>query len=175
MRNVILIICTIVIFIIFNYAVYEKQQILSDGDIVLLKISPMDPRSIMQGDYIAFKYAIEEEMENEVKNPQMRGYAVIKPGPDRVAHFVRIYQGEALADDEKIIKYQYNSELSHRYVIRPSSFIFQEGLGPLYQKAEYAIFHYRGSQHYLLVGMADKNKVEIENDNEKTELNSNAE
>lgn len=172
MKNAILFIFALIIFSVFNYAIYEKQQILSDGEIVLLKITPMDPRSLLQGDYMAFQYAIEEEMENAVKEPQKNGFAVIKPDNDRVAHFVRIYQGETLTDDEKIIKFQYNAELSHHYVIRPSSFLFQEGLGPLYQKAEYAIFHYRGFKNYLLVGMADKNKVQIENN---TERNANVE
>ena len=36
----------------FNWSVYQKEQTLKDGQLVLLQLAPVDPRSLMQGDYM---------------------------------------------------------------------------------------------------------------------------
>ena len=42
----------------FNWSVYKKEQILKDGRLVLLQLVPVDPRSLMQGDYMRLNYHI---------------------------------------------------------------------------------------------------------------------
>ena len=36
----------------FNWSVYKKEQTLKDGQLILLQLAPVDPRSLMQGDYM---------------------------------------------------------------------------------------------------------------------------
>ena len=36
----------------FNWSVYQKEQTLKEGQLVLLQLAPVDPRSLMQGDYM---------------------------------------------------------------------------------------------------------------------------
>jgi uncharacterized membrane-anchored protein len=33
----------------FNWSVYKKEQTLKDGQLILLQLAPVDPRSLMQG------------------------------------------------------------------------------------------------------------------------------
>lgn len=40
----------------FNWSVYQKEQTLKDGQLVLLQLAPVDPRSLMQGDYMRLNY-----------------------------------------------------------------------------------------------------------------------
>ena len=49
----ILIIANLVLLLVyFNWSVYQKEQTLKEGQLVLLQLAPVDPRSLMQGDYM---------------------------------------------------------------------------------------------------------------------------
>src|SRR5690606_39326084 len=41
--------------------VVHKQRVLATGQTVLLELAPVDPRSLMQGDYMQLSYAIADE------------------------------------------------------------------------------------------------------------------
>jgi uncharacterized membrane-anchored protein len=160
-KNIILIVSMFILFALFNVGIYQKEQILENGDTILLKLQPLDPRSMVAGDYMAFRYAIADEISNpNLFTGKSHGFLVIKPNEDNVGEFVRIFQGEVLATNEKLVKYTYSLS-NHHFIIKPDSFHFQEGLQPLYQKAQYAIFHFNGFKNYLIVGLADSNRNEI--------------
>ncbi len=162
MRNVILFISTLFVLALLNFAIFQKQQILQEGENILLKLSPIDPRSMMQGDYMAFRYALEDEMKDvNTKSLLNHHFIVIKTDAENVAHFVRVYNQEALAKDEKLFKFRYQQAPFPKITFKPSTYLFQEGLQPLYQKAAYAIFHYRGIKDYLLIGVADSERAQI--------------
>jgi uncharacterized membrane-anchored protein len=163
MKNAILIMSMFIILALLNVGIIQKEQILKGGDVILLKIKPVDPRSIMAGDYMAFNYKMSDDIEKKADIAK-HGFLVIKTGSDNIAEFVRFYQGGNLAPDEKLLKYVY-SRSTNAITIKPNSFHFQEGLQPLYQKAEYAILHYQGAKSYLLVGLADREGNEITNAN----------
>lgn len=162
MRNIILLVTGVVILGFFNFAIYQKEAILDNGQPVLLKLTPVDPRSIMQGDYMRLRYEIEAAMNKLAKN-QIKDHhlAVIKIDERNIGHFVRIYNNEKLANNEKLIKFRYKEGSFPNAQIKPDTFLFQEGLQPLYQKAAYAIFYYNGTNEYLLQGMADTNLSKI--------------
>lgn len=151
----------LIVFFVFNYAIYQKQSLLQQGEIVLLKLVPRDPRSWLQGDYMVLGFEVEEEMNKTAFTPEQKnGLAVITVNDQHIAHFVRFYQGEALALHEKLIKYRYQSNNLPKFTIKPNTFFFQEGYQPFFQKAQFAIFHYQGNA-YLLTGLADQNGVKI--------------
>ena len=53
----ILIIANLVLLLVyFNWSVYQKEQTLKEGQLVLLQLAPVDPRSLMQGDYMRLNY-----------------------------------------------------------------------------------------------------------------------
>jgi uncharacterized membrane-anchored protein len=150
---------------VLNYAIYQKEQILKSGDIVLLQLVPADPRSLMQGDYMHLAFAIEREA-RKVPIHETRGYLVIEVGENKQGTFKRIYQKEPLKENEKLIHFNYDRLAKFRpsrpLEITPSSFLFQEGQARYYQQAKFAIFHYNGNKDYVLVGLADEkgNKIE---------------
>ncbi|MGE3319792.1 MAG: GDYXXLXY domain-containing protein [Candidatus Berkiella sp.] len=160
-RYATLFIFTIMIFIIFNLMIYQKQKLLKSGETIYFSITPSDPRSIMQGDYMTFRYKLENDLKNaNDKVSDKKGYVVIAFDDKSVGHFVRFYQGEQLAPNERLLRFRHR--LQGGYRIQPNTFFFQEKLQPYFQQAEYAIFHYNGDKNYLLVGLANKNKERIE-------------
>ena len=198
-KQVVFIIASIMVFAIFNYSIYQKEQIKNDGDSVLLELSPADPRSIMQGDYMRLRYAIEGDatlwiMEQHsdrkqdlksndavdsnadvINKPQVKSNVykftknsgcsvVILPNQNKVAKFIRIYNGEKLGTGERLLSC---NQGGRGISIIPESFMFQEGDGHAYQNAKYGVFKFGSlSSDYMLVGLADaeRNIIELRND-----------
>jgi uncharacterized membrane-anchored protein len=46
-----------------NYSIYGKEEIIRTGETVYLELAPVDPRSLMQGDYMALRFRLTEEIE----------------------------------------------------------------------------------------------------------------
>jgi uncharacterized membrane-anchored protein len=46
-----------------NYSIYGKEGIIRSGEIVYLELAPVDPRSLMQGDYMALRFRLTDEIE----------------------------------------------------------------------------------------------------------------
>ena len=40
-----------------NLSIRDKEGVLADGRLVLFQLRPVDPRSLMQGDYMILRYA----------------------------------------------------------------------------------------------------------------------
>lgn len=45
-----------------NHGIVQRERILSDGRVVLLELEPVDPRSLMQGDYMALRFAAADDI-----------------------------------------------------------------------------------------------------------------
>ena len=53
-----------------NYKVQQFEDVLATGKPVVLKIAPVDPRSLMQGDYMVLNYAILSEFQQSLVLPE---------------------------------------------------------------------------------------------------------
>lgn len=156
-RDATLFIATIMVFIIFNIMIYQKQQILKTGETVYLSIAPSDPRSLMQGDYMTFRYLLEDDLKKVTTPPVLQeGYLVIATNENGVGQFIKFYQGEKLNHNEKLLKYRFYPNNFSQYTIKPNTFFFQEKRQPNFQQAKFAVFHYQGDKNYLLTGLADQ-------------------
>src|SRR5262245_64792976 len=104
MKKPVFIALTAAIFALLNYSIYEKEQIKAHGETILLELAPVDPRSLMQGDYMRLRYAIERNIPHELAVQQKpRGYLVIAPDENHVAQFRRFHNGEPLQPGEKLL------------------------------------------------------------------------
>lgn len=41
-----------------DYSIYGKERVIRDGETVYLELAPVDPRSLMQGDYMALRFRL---------------------------------------------------------------------------------------------------------------------
>lgn len=160
MRSNIMVGLAVLIFGALNYSIYEKQEIIRNGEVVLLELAPVDPRSLMQGDYMSLRYAIErsEAVDAQKTGQKKRGYMVIKADGDNVAQFLRFHAGEELEAGERLLRFhkEYN-----RVTIVPDSFLFQEGHARHYEAAKYGVFKFDESDKRLLVGLATEDRKTI--------------
>ena len=165
MRVKILLAWSALVLAALNYGIYAKEQIKARGETLLLELAPVDPRSLMQGDYMWLGYKIARAAPIEsLAAGQKRGYLVLRADHNKVARFVRFYSGEDLASDEKLMRFHVLSAYSlEKRVLRivPDSFLFQEGHAAYYQNARYGVFKFAGANEYLLTGLAAEDRRPI--------------
>lgn len=140
----------LILLVYFNFSVSKKERILKDGRLILLELAPVDPRSLMQGDYMSLSYAI-ADLESDKKIPK-RGFCVIKLDSNQVAKRVRFQKEKTpLSQSEHLIEYTAPNEWSVN--IGAESYFFQEGETEKFEKAKYGGIRIDKHGNSLLVGL----------------------
>ena len=154
MRLKIMIGLTVVILLVLNYSIYQKEEIIDKGETVLLELAPVDPRSLIQGDYMRLRYEIESVADEANASPDVEsGYMIVSVNEQHIASFVRFDDDSPLAEGEKRLYYHrsYNG-----LKIVPDSFFFQEGHADRYQNAKYGVFKFDDSGNHILTDLVDE-------------------
>lgn len=150
---IVILVNLIVLLVLFNNAMLKKERLLSEGKLILLELAPVDPRSLMQGDYMTLNYDIARS--NNYKKISKRGFCVIKLKENGVAEKVRIQESKnPISNNEYLIKY--SSKHWNRINIGAESFFFQEGQGEKYEKAKYGGIKIDDEGNSLLIGLYDE-------------------
>jgi uncharacterized membrane-anchored protein len=146
----------------------QKQRILASGHTVLLPLAPVDPRSLMQGDYMQLRYELEFEIEQAFGQPFVElhdradiprhGELVIAVDEEGVGHFVRIHDGTPLHERERLLEYRLREDWGQNLRVGAESFLFEEGTAALYQHARYGELVLSDDGEAILVGLRDADK-----------------
>ena len=157
----------ILLFIIFyNHGIYSKENLLSNGKQVVLELVPLDPRSIMQGDYVELRFdvgmAIEEDIygkdEAQGNYVQTRTGLVVIKEMDGVHTYIRLGDGAKLEDGEMLLRYNWRDG---RVVFGGGSFFFQEGFGRAFEMARFAELRVGEDGTVMISALLDENKKPI--------------
>ena len=143
----------VLILAIVNWQIAAKERVLRDGELLLLELAPVDPRSLIQGDYMALNYAITRELGWHPDWPG-DGRIVVANDADGVARFVRLHMpGTPLGAAEHLLRYR---RREGRIRIGPNAFFFQEGQADRYRDAHYGELRVDDGGECLLVGLRDR-------------------
>lgn len=148
----------VLLLLYINYSVVRKETLIKEGQLILLELAPVDPRSLMQGDYMELRYKISENL-NEEDMPK-RGYCVVQLDSNNIGHKVR-FQKETTPLDagEYLIEYTSNE---WNINIGAESFFFQEGEAKMYEKAKFGGVKIDKKGNSLLVGLYDEQGKKLE-------------
>ena len=151
---------SLLLLLILNGLVMQKELLLLKGQRLLLELAPVDPRSLMQGDYMALDYALSGTIdETLIKAASYKGHLVIELDGNGVGRFVRFYKGETLKDQEKLLVYRRRgTRFRGRLKIATDSFFFQEGTGKRYEQAKYGVFKLSPKGECVLRGLAGEDR-----------------
>jgi len=163
MRTLLIWIAGVFVFGSFYHMVSEKEALLRNGQTVYLALAPVDPRSFMQGDYMALNYAImnqlnHDQFDSSQPKPPESGTVVIRIDAQNVGTFARLYQGGALAPGEHLLKFHHDG---WRAVIGAESFFIPEGSGDTFAKAVYGELKLEPDGTPLIVALCDKDRQRI--------------
>lgn len=147
-----------VILFFFNKSIIDKEKILSNGKLVLLKLAPVDPRSIMQGDYMRLNYEIARNISSD--SIAKRGYCIVTLDKDGIASKVRLQNDRTpIRAGEYAIVYTAGKWSLN---IGAESYFFEEGKGIKFDSAVYGGIKIDNNGGGILVGLYDKNLKKIE-------------
>jgi len=164
MRSVIALLGLVLALGLINGAIIGKEQHLATGKQVFIELAPVDPRSLMQGDYMALDFALSRDIYKALPKVEQRkrwrhdvnasdGQVVVSLDKQLVASFVRIHQGEALHNSEMLLDYRVRDG---RVKFATNAFFFQEGHAEKYEPAKYGEFRVDDDGELLLVALRDQ-------------------
>lgn len=135
-----------------NATVWRFEHAMSQGEVVLIELAPVDPRSLMQGDYMRLNYALARQLAGRQEAAGAHTLVVRLDG-DQVAHWVAQGNPEALAPGERLLRVR---NVQGQWRIGPDAFFFEEGAGAQYEQARYGEFRLQEDGDTLLVGLRDE-------------------
>jgi uncharacterized membrane-anchored protein len=160
-RNLILFGNLLVFLVMVNWGIWTAEQNIADGRLAYLELAPVDPRSLMQGDYMRLAYAIEDQAQVSRSDEfQDDGFLVVRLDEQSVARFLRIYEGETLEEGELLIKFA--SPYGWSVEIGISSYFFQEGNASIFANARYGEVRILDDGSLMLMSLRDRNLVLLE-------------
>jgi uncharacterized membrane-anchored protein len=165
------------ILLLINYSIWQKQVHISEGEVINIELAPVDPRSLMQGDYMTLRFDIARQIratyyESNAKNndhlaskasypllPET-AYVIVQLDENKVASFVGIQtpnaKSVALGPQQRKLQYRVRQ---NKVKFATNAFFFAEGDEPIYRDARYGQFKVNSKGEVLLTGLLDKDLV----------------
>ncbi len=147
--------------VIININISKKEALIETGEVLLLKLAPVDPRSIMQGDYMRLRFdlankiatVIRENNKNNTLPIYLQGRAIIAKDSNNIVSFVALFEDQTLKPSQRLMPYKYRNG---QVKFTTNAFFFQEGQASHFQQSEYGEFKMSKDGDILLVNMVDK-------------------
>ncbi len=144
-----------------NWAWAGKAWIIEEGREVLVPLAPLDPRSLMQGDYMALRFALADQIEHE------RALGAAPSDPEGAQYEGAFGRAPVKLDARGVVALDWNApqpELVLRYRLRhgrvwlgTNAFFFEEGEAERFNPARFGVFRVDpGSGEAVLVALADE-------------------
>ena len=153
-----------------NFSIWNKEQHLANGEVITLELAPVDPRSLMQGDYMALNYvlsqdiyrhlSLRQEQDNDVVESKawsprllpVDNFVVVDLDANQLASFARLDDGQPLSDNQRKLQFRLRND---KVKFATNAFFFAEGQEPVYRDAKYGRFRVNEDGEVLLTGLLD--------------------
>jgi len=163
MHKIIAVITLVIALVIINWSIYNKEILLAQGKVIYLELAPVDPRSLMQGDYMALRFAMAARIntalsQSEVKRKSsLDGLVDVQLDDRSVASFSHI-NTEGITADNTVLQFRLRKG---RVKFATNAYFFEEGSGNQLAQAKYGEFRVADNGELLLVALCDDNLEEL--------------
>jgi uncharacterized membrane-anchored protein len=140
-----------------NRDVLEKEETIASGQRVYLALRPVDPRSLIQGDYMALRYRVNDVIDAHEDWPR-DGAIVVRDVPGEGAQFLRRDEGGALSPGEVRLRYRIRGGEPQ---VGSDAYYFEEGTAKRYEAARYGELRVDESGESVLVSLADTSFIAL--------------
>ncbi|ARU05167.1 hypothetical protein CCO03_11115 [Comamonas serinivorans] len=142
-----------------NLDVWRKEQVVQHGEAIWVPLAPVDPRSLMQGDYMDLRFDIPPSVLKDLEAPGMAlsswADVVVTLDARQRATVQRLAQpDEALAANERRMPLK---RLKGRWTLVTDAYFFPEGGAKPFEAARLGEFRVLPDGRALLVGLSDAN------------------
>jgi uncharacterized membrane-anchored protein len=133
-----------VTLIFVNGNIFKQQRLIDNGEAIFVELMPVDPRSLLQGDYMALNYNLritsaKEDYGKAAVSP-INYMLVVTLDERRRVTSSTFTPSEPLNDNQHSLIVKNNAPASRLDGFYPASnsYLFAEGLAYCYQQAKYA-------------------------------------
>ena len=139
-----------------NLGIWQKEQLIRDGQPIYVELAPVDPRSLMQGDFMRlnFRLPFDRPIESETLLGAHRPHVIARRDARGIATLVRSDNGTPLAADELRIEL---TPKGGRWILVSDAWYFSEGEAARWSRAKYGEFRVTADGRALLVGLKGPN------------------
>ncbi len=149
---ILLSLCALVPIVIELIVFTGQAEVANKGTEAFLPLRPVDPRSLLQGDYMELAYDIENENLTRYGGP-----AYLLVDENGVALSIRAADG---TPKEREIPLKTHKSRDYA-LFAPDSFLFQEGTAETWGKAKYAIVRIHDGA-LVMTGLADESRQKLQ-------------
>ena len=138
-----------------NFSIWQKEDLIARGDKVCVELASVDPRSLMQGDFMRLNYRVPQPTDDDLHQrlTLARPHVVARIDARGVATLQRVVSANApLAAGEMRIELTPKGE---RWMLVSDAWFFRDGDGKRWEAARYGEFRVTPDGKALLVGLAD--------------------
>ena len=135
-----------------NVAIWQKEDLIANGQPVFVRMAPADPRSLMQGDYMRLDFRMPPEVQADLGGllDKARPHVVARRDAKNIATLLRVHKGEPLAADELRIEL---TPAHGDWILVSDAWSFAEGQAERWAAARYGEFRVDAKGRALLVGL----------------------
>lgn len=150
--------------VFFLALIIRNELHLKNSDSIFIQLQPVDPRSLIQGDYMVLNYHLfwHDVSLNQIQN-QATVIAYIQ-----VDHDKRVTATTLTAKYPQKIQLKNLSNQIDQLYPASNSFLFAEGLAECYQRAEYAEFKINPQGKSILASLRDANLAALNCEDKKS-------
>ena len=151
MRKAVALLAGLAILAFVNFGIHQRELLLTDGRIVFLELAPVDPRSLMQGDYMRLNFAAADRaFPRGRRTDRTDGHIVVALDPRGVGQFKRFADGRPLAPGEITLRYRVRNGQPN---FATNAYFFEEGQAKLYASARHGEFRVGSDGEMILTGL----------------------
>jgi uncharacterized membrane-anchored protein len=155
MPKTILWVTAVLIFLSVNYTIWGQEKLVASGRTVLLELVPVDPMSLMQGEYMSLRFKLESDSATSQDMKRFKdGRMVVAVDPQGIGTFRRFDNGEAVAADEMFLRYR---SRNGQPKLATDAFFFQQRQAKQYSNAKYGEFKVSSDGRVLLTALRGPN------------------
>ena len=155
MRKGIVVLAGLALLVVVNVTILSRERLIEEGTIVLLELAPVDPRSMMQGDYMALRFKVTRDAFPlaTAHAAAQDGRLVLARDARAVAAFRRLDDDAPPAADEVRMRYRVRNGMPK---LATNAWFFEEGHAADYAKARYGEFRVAPDGEAILTGLRDE-------------------
>jgi len=152
-RLIVMAAMTAAILVIVNGQILVKEEIIENGNAMLLRLAPRDPRSLLQGDYMSLRYTIASEVARAVKTAQtLDGFIIVELASNDEASFVSLYEGQQLTQSQHLLRFRKRGDSVR---LASDAYFFEEGEWKTYASARFGELRVSEDGDAVLTGLRD--------------------
>jgi len=139
-----------------NVDVVRKEAIIRDGTRFVVALRPVDPRSLMQGDYMTLNFVTPGADQADVFSDYSHHYVELAPDAQGVFQFRRTFPALIAPEQPGNVMVRYRRRINGGILFVTDAYFFQEGRGEHFARARYGEFRVSRDGTALLVGLLDE-------------------